>query len=744
MKAGERIWIEIRDKSDIDVMEYLEGIITSTDFDKKELIVKNTSTQDEYEYSADRVFQRLEDHKIINDLADIPILNDAELLKHLEVRFVTKHFIHCFCGPTLIVVNPYQRVEHESSDEKRHLIMSHLLNKTLKKAVPHIWTISAIAFHRLFTDQFNQAVCISGESGAGKTESTKFCLEFITNMKSESRSMTYVPIEQKILSCNPLLECFGNSKTFRNDNSSRFGKYTVLYIDKNDKNVKGASIINYLLEKSRISSLAKAERNYHIFYCMCRFMEKEKQKKYLIGDGKTAVDMKQFNYLNQSSIFEVPKVNDEEFYEDINMSFRDLDFNPEQVDAMWRILASILWIGNCRVDESNYVEGQKPCTIVKDRAWKNVIDLLQVKELSLEEGLTFKALKIGASVTKSPLSPKKVSSNIDSIAKELYNRMFNWIVKKLNQSLEPGDKNSNPDYLTIGVLDIFGFEIFEKNSIEQFFINYANECLQGLYIDYIFKNECKIFEEEGLGEYTQNIKYTDNKPLLLAMANTKMPPGIFDLVDQTCKLNKNDEKLHSDILKMHKNSSSIKFPRFAKELSFIVKHTARDVEYLTEGFVEKNKDELSPFLKEAIETSKQDVVDIFNETSGLQMTESQIQAPKGKVDPREKYLGFKFRRDMKNLIHELASCYCHFVRCIKPNEFKKPFFWNSHLALMQIRYMGLLDSLKVRKESYPFRWSYKNFFKRYQDLDVGENGAKSFLAHEKEGANFRQMAEDLV
>ena len=647
MKAGLRVWIEIRDKSDLEVLEYLEGVIQSADFDTKTLIVKNLSTEAESEQRADRIFQRLEKYAVVKDLADIPILNDAELLKHLEVRFQENHLIHCYCGPTLIVVNPYSYVEHESNEEKRHMVMTELLNNTPQNAVPHIWSISALSFHYLFAQMQNQAVCISGESGAGKTESTKRCLEFITNMKSESRSLTYVPIEQKILSCNPLLECFGNSKTFRNDNSSRFGKYTVLYIDKHTKNVTGASVENYLLEKSRITSLAKEERNYHIFYCMCRFMEKDKQKKYLIGDGSTAVDMKQFNYLNQSTIFEVPKVNDQEFYEDINMSFRDLDFTKDQVDAMWRILASVLWIGNITIDESTYEEGSKPCKVVRDQPWKNIVELLQIKEDELEEGITFKALKIGASVTKSPLSPSKCASNVDSIAKELYNRMFNWIVKKLNETLQP-DNINDPKFLTIGVLDIFGFEIFDKNSIEQFFINFANECLQGLYIEYIFKNEKKIFIAEGLGAYTDNIKYTDNKPLLLAMDHAKMPPGIFNLVDQTCKLNKDDDKLHADIIKTHKNSDWIKFPRFSKEKSFIVKHTARDVEYLTDGFVEKNKDELSMFLRTAIETSKPDIVGIFNGTSGLKKIADFD--PNAKIDPREKYLGFKFRRDMNNLI----------------------------------------------------------------------------------------------
>ena len=401
-----------------------------------------------------------------------------------------------------------------------------------------------------------------------------------------------MPIEQKILSCNPLLEAFGNSKTFRNDNSSRFGKYTTLFVDKHKKTVKGASIENYLLEKSRITNLAKEERNYHIFYAMCRFMPKEMQKQYKLLDKDGVCRMEGFNYLNQSSIYETPKVNDLEFYEDVERSFRDLDFSSAQVDAIWRMLASVLQIGNLKIDSSTYEEGSRACKIFRDETWEKVVGLLQIDQNSFEEALTNKEIRVGASVTKSPLPPARTQNSVDTIAREIYNRLFNWIVKKLNKTLLPSNPN-DPSFLTTGVLDIFGFEIFGKNSIEQLFINFANEKLQGLYIDYIFKNECRIFEEEGLGQYTSLIEYKDNRLMLLALDNAKMPPGVFDLIDQTCSLNKNDETLHSEIMKTHKNSNYIAFPKFAKQLTFIVKHTARDVEYLTDTFVEKNKDELS-------------------------------------------------------------------------------------------------------------------------------------------------------
>lgn len=737
-KPGKKIWYEIRESTDTEVEEYREAEVETCNYEKRELTIKDLKMNKTLEAKGDRIYEREEKHEIINNLSDIPTLNDAELMKHLEVRY-NNELIHCFCGLTLIVINPYKQIERETSSATMEKILKYLADKKLNECFPNVWTISATAWNNLFTMNLNQAVCISGESGAGKTESTKRCLEFITQMKGTGTSVVAQPIEKKIMSCNPILEAFGNAKTIRNDNSSRFGKYTTLYVDKVKRSVKGAAIENYLLEKSRVTSIGDKERNYHIFYAFCQFMPKEKQRQYLLLNDEDHCDMRHFNYLNQSVVYEDPKVNDEEFWTDVSTSLNILRFTPGQQDAMWRSLAAILYIGNLRIDDSTYVEGSKPCKIHRDENWRRVTALLGIKEDAFEEALTNKELKVGGTSTKSPLKVSNVKNNIDTIAREIYSRMFNWIVKKINGNLLPPNPK-NPNFQTIGVLDIFGFEIFTRNSIEQLFINFANERLQGLYIDYIFKNECRIFEEEGLGEYTSLIVYKDNKPLLLALDNTKLPPGIFDLVDNTCALNKNDEYLHGDIMKNHKNSPSIIFPRIAKGLVFIIKHTARDVEYLTDSFVEKNKDELSNFLQTAFETSQKEVVAVFNNLiEGEVKSEEEV-----KKNPKEKYLGYKFRKNMNDLVETLGSCYCHFVRCIKPNEQKRANHWDEKLALTQIRYMGLLDSLKIRKLSYPFRWTFDKFFQVFQDLDLSPNGSKRYTDLANERPNFKEMNVELL
>ena len=348
----------------------------------------------------------------------------------------------------------------------------------------------------------------------------------------------------------------------------------------------------------------------------------------------------------------------------------------------------------------------------------------------------------GQADKKIPLKPDMVQAFVYSLAKELYNKMFDWIVVKLNKTLLP-DRPDDPNFMIIGVLDIFGFEIFDKNSLEQFFINYANERLQALYIQYIFKNECDIFREEGLEKFISLIKFKDNAALLNALDSTKNPPGVFVLTDQACRMNKDDRYLYDNIKAINKKQEHISFPKFSKN-SFLVKHTARDVEYCVDSFVEKNKDEISPFLEDAIKSSKQAVVSIYTEGLAAKTMKDASKPQRRGGSSNSKFLGFKFKKDMDNLIGQLSKCYCHFIRCIKPNESKKKNNWNSHLALMQIRYMGLLDSLKIRKQSFPFRFEFQKFYELYQDLDLSENGSVSFNQLVSKGANFLNLSQNLL
>jgi alpha-tubulin suppressor-like RCC1 family protein len=734
------VWVESFDKTGAEVIEYFEGAISGINEAAAEVYIKTADNEDRT-IRTPILLERNPLPGIVEDLADIPILNDAELLKHLELRY-RKNLIHSYCGPTLLIVNPYKWIDHEMSDENHAEIIRHLQNKTLSKAKPHIWTISSIAYEFMLEHRQNQAICISGESGSGKTESTKRCLEFITQLKSVSKSVFKVSVEDQILRCNPLLECLGNAKTQVNDNSSRFGKYTVLYIDKAKRNVRGASIQNYLLEKSRVTNLGKDERTYHIFYCMCRFMDAASRAKYLLNNDGSSCRMDYFKYLNKSSLFETPKINDEEFYNDVTKSLNFLEFSKAEQDAFWRTLSAVLYIGNIEVDPTGYVQGSKGCSIRAGADFDRVVTLLGVDRALFEKGLTYRMIRIGQDINWSPLTPEKVKTTLDTLARELYNRNFNWIIKRLNKTLFPKTFDET-SFLTIGILDIFGFEIFKFNSLEQLFINFANERLQGLYIDYIFKNECKIFTEEGLGEYTSLIVYKDNKPVIDTLESAKLPPGVFDLLDQMSNTNKTDKEFFEGVQKAHKTSPFIAYPKIfkdARDYNFSIKHTARDVTYYVSDFVDKNTEELQTALVDGLKTAQEDVYGIFAETLCLPPEQTTEMA----ATNRKVTLSMKFRKSMDELIRQLASCNCHFVRCLKPNEIKKADFWNPLLVLQQIRYMGLLDSLKIRKNSFPFRYTYAGFFEIFQDLDVSVNGARNFRDLVRDNADFIALTKELL
>jgi myosin-7 len=758
IKEGLPIWYEVRGRKKVEVDEYLPGIILQLQEDSFSAKISISPSSSEKIVKLNEIHLRTLNPQIVENLTDIPSLNDAELLHHLFLRY-QKKLIYCYCGLSLIAINPYENIPHETSKTTFQIIADAYQNGTIKEARPHIWSVAALALHQASISGESQAICINGESGSGKTVATKLCLQFVSDLQKQimqqftRRNTLYSrktilrnsilketideneieitkddsggDISERILACNPLLEAFGNAKTSRNDNSSRFGKYIKLFMDKDqDMKILGAVMENYLLEKTRVVKIDSQERTFHIFYAMCRFMEREKLMEYGLLQERQFNDVlrDKFSIFGQSDIYETSKIDDEEFYSDVVNSFQTLNFSEDMIDSIWRIVGAILFLQNVTVDSSAYIEGQKPCSILKDENWQKVINLLGVNEQSLEEGLTIRKIVVNNKEMRSVFAPSDVEDFVLILAKELYNNMFNWLFKKLNQELE-GDikKVSSSKQVSMGVLDIFGFEIFDNNSLEQLFINYANERLQGLYVEDTFKNECVLFENEGLGKYTDMITYSDNLPLIHSLDRAKgIPIGIFPLTDQYSKLKRTDNVLMDSLKGQFKSSEHVTFHKFKKEI-FYVKHTARQVEYTITNFINKNQDEVSDGLITAIRSSKYlKICQIFNQ--GMSSRTVKIPSSKSinKSNQPEKFLAKKFVSNMDQLMTELKSGQCHFVRCIKPNEFKRANNWVNVLALRQIRYMGLLDSLKVRKNNYPNRFTFKEFYLKYQEIDTGK------------------------
>ena len=369
-------------------------------------------------------------------------------------------------------------------------------------------------------------------------------------------------------------------------------------------------------------------------------------------------------------------------------------------------------------------------------------DLLELDHAEIGKALLHKFRVITGNVVQSPLTKKDCVTARDALAKELFNRLFNWLVKRLNFTVMPPElieegadiSSLMENYYHVGLLDIFGFEIFKFNSIEQLCINYTNEKLQQLYIAYVFKAEEREFIKEGLEEYLCELNFQDNQPVidLLDLG----PAGIFHLVDESCSVNSNDEALCKKILKTHEKNTKLSAPKMSR-MEFTVHHSASLVQYNTDGFRFKNQDELGDFIEKALFNSKNPLLPrVYKGICGSQKeSEDTTVKKKGKSD---KFLGAKFRLQIKELMTELQSCDCHFVRCLKPNDRKQKGLFMQSMTLEQIKYMGVLDTIKVRKESYPIRRTYQKFYEKYDELS-SVHSRKSFRDHCKANSNFKSM-----
>jgi myosin heavy subunit len=763
-KPGKAIWVEIMDPTEGEPKEYLKGRIDQIYDDKKMASIIYDETKGDREVYANQLLERAEEPQVLEDLVDVDPLNDAELLRCLHMRFLNDD-IYCYCGPTLLATNPYKKIPKSALAEHLEVFKKYAIYGGKPIKTPHIWNLASTAFFQLFENQKNQAVCISGESGAGKTVGTKLCMSFITGLfHSEIDAKAEVAIEDRILDCNPIMESFGNAKTIRNDNSSRFGKYFIMYVSRKDKHIKGAEIKNYLLEKSRVVVQAETERNYHVFYGILKCMDAARLRQYGYANAGDKVDMAGYNYLRKSKCYDVPTINDREFFDDTCNSFTRLNFNQEEQDAVFKMLATTLNLGNVEIDSTCWVEGDAPCSLKDSAYFERVLNNLELQadKSSFIAGIVSKrVITPDKKVIYTPRSPAQAEGIKDALAKELFNTVFNWIVRKLNNNLLPtkdedgGDliltgigetertQRLKKEYFTVGLLDIFGFEDFMVNSLEQFCINYTNEKLQNLYISYVFKAEKDIFEHEGLGEFLTMIKYTDNLPIIELLDKSRDPPGIYFLIDSVGQMaqddGKDDAKLIDQISRTHSKNPYMFWHKMDKT-KFGIKHTAKDVYYYSGGFIEKNKDELPTYLLETMDKANKAMMRVFrNKLTDDEVIEEKV------TDPREKFLGYKFRQNMEELMVELNSCECNFVRCIKPNEAKKADFWVPELALKQIRYLGVLDSIKVRRESLPIRKSYREFYSKYQDLDdLSDHRNVPFLRLVNMNPDFKTMAKNAV
>ncbi|CAG5130123.1 unnamed protein product, partial [Candidula unifasciata] len=531
-----------------------------------------------------------------------------------------------------------------------------------------------------------------GESGAGKTESTKLILQFLAAVSGQ-----HSWIEQQILEANPIMEAFGNAKTIRNDNSSRFGKYIDIHFNENGV-IEGAKVEQYLLEKSRIVSQMHDERNYHIFYCMLAGMSQEDKSKLELQNATN------YQYLIQGGSVVCEGRDDKKDFADIRSAMKVLMFTDDEIWEILKVLAALLHLGNVKYNEIEM--DNLAATEIQDISFINkVARLLEVNAQELVDALTTRTIVTkGESVTFT--IGKEQSLDVrDAFVKGIYGRMFIWIVEKINVAIykPKGSKYRK----SIGVLDIFGFENFDKNSFEQLCINYANENLQQFFVRHIFKLEQAEYNLEGINWH--HIEFVDNQDSLDLIAAKSM--NILALIDEESKFPKGtDESLLRKLHQYHGNNPNYLKPKASVNQTFGLNHFAGVVFYDCRGFLEKNRDTFSGDLIALIHDSRSKFINMIFSADLSMGTETRKKSPT---------LAFQFKKSLEQLMNTLSTCQPFFVRCIKPNEFKKPLIFDRELCCKQLRYSGMMETIRIRRAGYPIRHDFAKFVDRYRILVDG-------------------------
>lgn len=652
------------------------------------------------------------------DLTSLSYLNEPAVLHAIKVRYSQLN-IYTYSGIVLIATNPFQKVDQLYSQD----IVQAYAGKRRGELDPHLFAIAEDAYRCMKEDGKNQTIVVSGESGAGKTVSAKYIMRYFASVEEESELQNKIgtehksdmsDVERQILATNPITEAFGNAKTTRNDNSSRFGKYLEILFDENTL-IIGARVRTYLLERSRLVFQPTNERNYHIFYQMLAGMT---------DDEKSALGLttaEDFKYTNQGGAVTIPGVNDGKDFLLTNESLSLIGIGDEKQAEIYKILAALLHLGNIEIsatrndahlssDEPNLV---KACQLLG-------IDAPDFAKWCVKKQITTRSEKI-----ISNLNHKQALVARDSFAKYIYSALFDWLVDYINVDLCPPEVAQKVNSF-IGVLDIYGFEHFEKNSFEQFCINYANEKLQQEFNQHVFKLEQEEYVREEI-EWSF-IDFADNQPCINLIENRL---GILSLLDEESRLPAgNDqswiEKMYQTLDKEPTNKV-FKKPRFG-QTKFIVSHYALDVIYDIDGFIEKNRDTVGEGHLEVLKNSEnellQSVLAVIDKNSTAMEASNSTASGKKSIASKKPTLGSMFKNSLIELMKTIDTTNVHYIRCIKPNEEKKAWEFDSLMVLSQLRACGVLETIRISCAGFPSRWTYVEFADRYHILVPSEDWIK--------------------
>ncbi|KAI5013652.1 hypothetical protein ZWY2020_037182 [Hordeum vulgare] len=597
-------------------------------------------------------------------------LHEPGVLQNLKSRYALNE-IYTYTGNILIAVNPFQRLPHLYNNH----MMGIYKGAEFGELSPHPFAITDRMIGALMiNDRISQAILVSGESGAGKTESTKSLMQYLAFMggkaKAEGRS-----VQEQILESNPVLEAFGNAKTVRNNNSSRFGKFVEIQFDQYGK-ISGAAIRTYLLERSRVCQISDPERNYHCFYMLCAAPPEDREK-YKVGEAKT------FHYLNQSNCIDLNGFDDSKEYIETRRAMGIVGMSNDEQDAIFKVVAAILHLGNVDFGEGSEPDSSAPKDEKSKFHLKTAAELFMCDANGLEESLCKRVMATrGESITKN-LDSKGAALSRDALSRIVYSRLFDWLVNKINSSI-----GQDPDSkILIGVLDIYGFESFKTNSFEQFCINLTNEKLQQHFNQHVFKMEQEEYTKEEID--WSYIQFVDNQEILDLIE--KKPGGIIALLDETCMLrNSTHETFAEKLYQKFKDNPHFSKPKFSRS-DFTVHHYAGNVTYQTDLFLDKNIDYAVNEHQILLNASKCPFV-------------SSLFPPVEEAAKSTKFtsIGSSFKQQLQSLLETLSTVEPHYIRCIKPNNVLKPAIFENSNVLQQLRCGDKLSRIPTRLTFYEF------------------------------------------
>ena len=610
------------------------------------------------------------------------VSNEA-INENLKRRFEAGE-IYTYIGHVLVSVNPFRDLGIYTD-----AVLDSYRGRNRLEVPPHVFAVAESSYYNMKAYKDNQCVIISGESGAGKTEAAKRLMQYITSVSGGSDSRIQ-RTKDMVLATNPLLESFGNAKTLRNNNSSRFGKYLELEFNEQGEPV-GAKITNYLLEKSRVVGQILNERNFHIFYQFTKAASKEYREMFGVQTPQS------YSYTSRSKCLDVPGIDDAADFKETLDAMKIIGVTKPEQDNIFRMLAAILWTGNISFREND----QGGVDVADQSVVEFLAYLLEVDSAHVNKALTVRIVETArgggrrGSVYESPLNVVQANAVRDALAKAIYFNLFDWIVARTNVSLKSQGVVKN----TIGILDIYGFEIFEKNSFEQLCINYVNEKLQQIFIQLTLKTEQEEYEREQI-KWTP-IKYFDNK-VVCSLIEDKKPPGVFAALNDACATAHADSGAADQTFVGRLNFLSSN-PNFEpRQGQFIIKHYAGDVSYQVQGMTDKNKDQL---LK--------DLLNLFGASQNHFVHEIFPNEVNQDDKRRPPTAGDKIKASANELVDTLMQAQPSYIRTIKPNDNKSPKEYNQENVMHQVKYLGLQENVRIRRAGFAYRQTFDKFVERF-------------------------------